>query len=137
MFKKLSFLVFFILISCKQEVKKADIDLLNGYWEIAKVKLPNGKVKEYTINESIDFFEISEGKGFRKKVQPQFDGTFQSNDSQESIQLSDSNNRFYLKYKTNFGKWTEQIVTIQDSVLVLKNDSLTYYYKRFKPLKVN
>lgn len=135
--KRLFLLIFFALISCKSEVRESDMDLLNGYWEIEKVELSDGQKKEYAINEFVDYFEITNGKGFRKKVQPQFDGTFIANDSQETVSVLDSNNIFYLKYETDFGKWVEEIVKLQDSVLVLKNESLKYHYKRFIPISID
>ena len=68
------------MLSCKQKIKEADISNLNGYWEIEKVDLPDGDKKEYKVNETIDFFKIENKKGFRKKVMPQLDGTYLTND---------------------------------------------------------
>ena len=45
------FLVFGALVSCKQSIAEADLQNLNGYWEIEKVMLPDGEKKEYKINE--------------------------------------------------------------------------------------
>jgi hypothetical protein len=43
-------------------------------------------------------------------------------------------NSFYIEYTTKFGKWNEEIMTIEDSSLILKNkDNLEYTYKKFKP----
>ena len=50
------FLVFSLLVSCKQSITEADLQNLNGYWEIEKVMLPDGEKKEYKINETVDFF---------------------------------------------------------------------------------
>ena len=78
--KIILFLVFGLFLSCKQSISESDLQNLNGYWEIEKVELPDGDKKEYKVNETIDFFKIEANKGFRKKVMPQLDGTYLTND---------------------------------------------------------
>ena len=64
--KKIISIVFLILISaCHQKVTSNDIANLNGYWEIEKVIFSNGSKKEYTYNESYDYFQIKDKSGFR------------------------------------------------------------------------
>ena len=75
------------LISCTSKPKKEDIVKLNGYWEIEKVVFSNGSKKEYTYNESYDYFQIKENSGFRKKVMPQLDGRFLVNNQLEKIKI--------------------------------------------------
>ncbi|HEY1194689.1 MAG TPA: hypothetical protein VGE71_10980, partial [Flavobacterium sp.] len=47
-----------LFVSCKQEIKPADIAKLNGYWEIEKVVFEKGEQKDYKMNETFDFFQI-------------------------------------------------------------------------------
>lgn len=123
-----------MLISCHSNVSKENIKYLNGYWEIQKVDLPNGENKDYKVNETIDYFEVKDDKGFRQKVMPQFDGRFRTNDIKEQIEIVEKENAFFIEYKTKYGKWKEEILTLEDSTLVLKNkDNLEYTYKKFKP----
>ena len=129
-----------LLISCHSNVKKEDIAKINGYWEIKQVKFSTGKTKDYKINETIDYFELRQAQvdnklvGFRQKVMPQFDGKFQTNGIKENIKVIQKDNSFYIEYTTKFGKWNEEIMTIEDSTLILKNkDNLEYTYKKFKP----
>ena len=133
--KKIGLLLFaLLLISCHSNVKKEDITKLNGYWEIKQVKLSTGKIKDYKINETIDYFELKDNQGFRQKVMPQFDGKFKTNNINESIKILEKDNSFFIEYTTSYAKWKEEIITIEDSTLVLKNkDNLEYTYKRFKP----
>lgn len=127
----------FFFTSCQQSVNKEDLVKINGYWEIQKVTFPDGNEKEYTINETIDFFEWKNEKGFRKKLKPQFDGTFLANDEQEQIQIKDSAEVTYIYYSTKFDKWKEEVNTVSDSILILKNeDNITYHYKRFTPFSI-
>ena len=133
--KKIGVLLFaLLLISCHSNVKKEDINKLNGYWEIKQVKFSTGKTKDYKINETIDYFELKDNQGFRQKVMPQFDGKFQTNNIKENIKVVEKDNSFFIEYNTKFGKWNEEIITIEDSTLVLKNkENLEYTYKKFKP----
>ena len=126
-----------LLVSCHSNVKKEDIKKLNGYWEIKQVKFSTGKSKDYKVNETIDYIELKSNKGFRQKVMPQFDGKFQTNGIKENIKVVENDNSFFLEYNTKYGKWKEEIITIQDSILVLKNkENLEYTYKKFKPFSL-
>jgi hypothetical protein len=133
--KKISLLSFvLLLISCHTSVKKEDVNKLNGYWEIKQVTLADGNTKDYKINETIDYFELKENNGFRQKVMPQFDGKFKTNGFKELIKIIEKDNAFFIEYNTKYGKWKEEIISIEDSTLVLKNkDNLKYTYKKFKP----
>ena len=133
--KKIGLLIFvFALISCHSNEKKEDLAMLNGYWEIKQVTLPDGKTKDYKVNETIDYFELKDNQGFRQKVMPQFDGKFKTNDIKETIKIIKKDNAFFIEYETKYGNWKEEIITIEDSTLVLKNKSnLEYTYKKFKP----
>jgi hypothetical protein len=143
--KKLSFLtlIFIVFISCKQTITDKDINKINGYWEIEKVKMPDGDDKDYKINPTIDFFELRQAQpdkqmiGFRQKVMPQFDGTYLTNNLKENITISEEDGDFYINYQTKFGKWKEEIIEIKDSTLVLKNkENLEYHYKKPIPFSV-
>lgn len=132
------FLLFSVaLISCQEKVSPDSISKINGYWEIQKVQLPDGQEKEYNINETVDYIEWNGKTGFRKKVKPQFDGKYLTNDELESIQIKDSSSVFQIHYKTNFAQWSEDILVLTDSILVIKNkQNLEYHYKRFKPITI-
>ena len=127
-------LFFFTLISCHSEVKKEDLKKLNGYWEIKEVTLADGETKDYKVNETIDYFSLKNDLGFRQKVMPQFDGRFKTNDIKETIKIVENKNVFYIEYNTQYGKWKEEIIILEDSLLVLKSkENLEYTYKRFSP----
>lgn len=131
------FLLGILLVSCKQTITDQDIAKINGYWEIQKVELPKGGKKEYKVNETIDFFQIKDNKGFRQKVMPQLDGTYLTNGIKETVSISNKDDNYYINYSTNYGKWKEEIVEIKDSILVLKNEAnLEYHYKRQVPFSL-
>lgn len=119
------------VLSCKQKITETDISNLNGYWEIEKVELPDGDKKEYKVNETIDFFKIEANKGFRKKVMPQLDGTYLTNDIQEDIFITVKDGDATIQYKTTYASWKEEIIELTKDKLVIKNQQdLEYHYKR-------
>lgn len=126
-----------LFISCKQSITNTDIVKINGYWEINSVNLPDGNKKDYKVNETVDYFNVKDNKGFRQKVMPQLDGTYLTNNIKENISISLEDGEYYVNYVTNYGKWREKIVEIKDSSLVLKNEAnLEYHYKRQIPFSI-
>ncbi|NHM06267.1 lipocalin family protein [Flavobacterium sp. CYK-4] len=130
--KVLSFLlVLLVFSSCQKQISASDLSKINGYWEIEKVVFDDGNEKQYTINEVYDFFEVKDNKGFRKKVMPQLDGTFLVNDTYETIVIENRNGSYFINCSTDFAKWKEEIIKLNDKELVLRNPSKKeYHYKR-------
>jgi hypothetical protein len=135
-FKILIVSLFFV--SCQQKIKTEDLAQINGYWEIEKVIFEDGKEKDYTINESYDYFEIGKNNtGFRKKVMPQLDGSFIVNETQESLKVRFENSKVFLDYKTSYAKWSEELIAISDDKMVFENDEKKqYHYKKTTPINV-
>lgn len=126
-----------LMISCKQDIKPADIAKLNGYWEIAKVVFDKGEEKEYKMNESFDFFKMKDNQGIRKKVMPQLDGTFLTSDSFEKVSVRFTGEKVYLDYKTDYAKWSEELISISDQEMVVKNqENKEYHYKKAGPINL-
>lgn len=134
----LAFLILiFSLISCSNKVSDDEISKLNGYWEIEEVILPDGTKKEYTINSTIDYFEIKGKEGIRKKVMPQIDGTYKVNGLSEVITIADENKATYIKYKTDYASWKEEIIALDEDELVVKNEQgIEYHYIKPEPFTV-
>ncbi|RAV30451.1 lipocalin family protein [Sinomicrobium soli] len=109
---------------------------LNGYWEIEKVEFPDGAVREYDINTTIDYMEITaDSTGFRKKMQPRIDGGYYTSDDREDFSVTRENDRLFLRYHTPLSTWKEEVISITEDRLILRNaDNLNYLYKRYEPL---
>jgi hypothetical protein len=123
-----------VFISCHGKITPDRLPKINGYWEIEKVDMPDGGEKEYTVNPTIDYFEIKADSGFRKKVMPQFDGTYRGNDIKEGIKVVYKDDKTYLDYTTNYAKWKEELITLDDDELVVKNQhGIIYHYKKPQP----
>ena len=130
----LLFIAFISVTACKEKVKPEDISKINGYWEIETVTTPDGNEREYKISETIDYFEIKNDSGFRKKVMPQFDGKYLVNDKSEKIKIVREEDKIYLNYATEYSTWKEEILKVSDEKLVLKNASeIEYQYKKPTP----
>ncbi len=135
--KKLALLLILIIFSCTED-KSHFTENIDGYWEIKHVKLNNGYEKEYTVNETIDYIEItSDTSGFRKKMKPQFDGTFKTSNNSENFTFKIENNSFNLHYKTPYYSWKETILEIsKDEMKVINQSKDVYLYKRYTPINV-
>lgn len=125
-------------VACQQKITPSDISKINGYWEIEKVVFDQGKDKDYGMNESYDYIQIDKNnKGFRKKVMPQLDGTFLVNDTYENITVRFEDDKVFLDYKTPYAKWSEELITISDDELVLRNaEKKEYHYKKAGPVNI-
>ena len=131
------YILVLLLISCKQSNTVESISVINGYWEIEKVILPDGTEKQYGFNQTIDFFEIQDSIGIRKKLQPKLDGTFIASKDSETFSIKASNDSLYLFYKNYLSSRKETIVSLNQNQMILKNESQNlYFYKRFIKLKL-
>lgn len=130
-------LVFFCLIGCTNKVTTEQITLLNGYWEIAEVTFADGKKKEYLVNTSIDYIELNKMKGFKKKVSPKIDGSYDTSNDAEKFIILKKNDEYLFSYKNNLSQWQEVIQYINEDTFSIKNEAnITYTYKRFVPLNI-
>ncbi len=129
--------LFLLVTGCKKEVAKKDIHLLGGYWEIVQVTFPDGKKKEYKVNTSIDYFVLDRDTGFRKKVQPKLDGTFDTSDDAEPFSITETKKGFSIHYKNELSEWVEEIVELNENSFSVKNEEgIIYQYRRFEPINV-
>jgi hypothetical protein len=127
----------FLFFGCQQKIKPSDIANINGYWEIEKVVSNEEKDKKYSYNETFDYFEIKNNKGFRKKVMPQLDGSFLVNDAYENVEVTFKDEKVYLNYTTSFSKWSEELKAIStDEMIVVNSEKKEYHYKKTAPINL-
>lgn len=136
--KLIIFLFISVVLSCSKN-PKSYIEHLQGYWEIDEVILPDGSKRDYNYNETIDYFNITDSlTGFRKKLKPNFDGSFSTSDDEESITLVIENDSLNIYYKTPFSQWKETVLKATETQLIIQNrDQFQYVYKRYEPLDLN
>jgi hypothetical protein len=123
----------FIFNSCRRQDPSNQKDKLGGYWGIESVSSPDGDKIDFSINAVVDFIEVSEEKGMRTKVAPQFDGSFINNGTVEKFNLMIEEDSLRLYYTTPFDSWKETVLLATDSVLkIINRDSKVYTYKKFR-----
>jgi hypothetical protein len=126
-----------VVLSCQHKVTAIDIAKINGYWEIEKVVFPDGKQKDYAINETFDYFNVKNNIGYRKKVRPQLDGTFLVNNDSENVLIKEEKDKYFIEYSTNFNKWKEELSFVSEEKLVLINANKNeYHYKRATAINI-
>lgn len=126
------------IISCNNQDPEEQIHYLEGYWEIEKVEFSRDSIRTYTFNETVDFLDLEDGKGFRKKVRPQLDGSYQVTNDAEQMEVKVEDNSLYLIYTTPYDTWKEKVLKAEEDHLQIENERGTiYHYKRFKPLLNN
>ena len=129
-------LIMFVTVSCTGRVSIEDLNHLNGYWEIEEVQLPNGNKKDYPMNTVVDFIQLKNLEGFRKKMVPRFDGTFETSDDAEPFSIIEKSGVFYMRYQNPLSEWEETLLSLSEDGFSVKNpEGIIYHFKRFEPLK--
>lgn len=134
----LHFTALLLFFGCATQVSQEDLNNLNGYWEIEQVTFPGGETKDFTVNPSVDYIELNDLMGFRKKMQPKFDGSFTTSDDAEPFEIKTVQDGFEFHYENEMSKWVETIQSVsKDHFSVVNEDNITYTYKRFRPIDID
>lgn len=125
----------FFLSSCSRNPAMS-ISHIDGYWEIESVTLSNGSKRDYNINQTIDYISINDSLiGFRKKLKPLFDGSFETSNDVERLHLKIENDSLNVYYETPYSTWKETILLASKQQLkVVNQNNDVYLYKRFTPI---
>lgn len=126
--------IVFLIVSCDTSSPQEKIDKLNGYWEIKLAELPEGVKKEFRFSEIVDYIQVEEKEGFRKKVRPQLGGTFITSEDRENFTVKVENDSINLYYTTPYNSWKETLLSSEeDEIKILNPRGIIYTYKRFTP----
>ncbi len=127
-----------LFISCSSKINQEQLHLLNGYWGIKEVTFKDGTKKEYSVNTTVDYISLDSLTGFRKKMNPKFNGTFETSNDAEPIMIRISNDTIFMTYTTEFNTWEEVLLSLSEKKFSVKNDQgITYTYERFEPININ
>ena len=121
-------------ISCGENDPSNLIPFITGYWEIKSVEMPDGTLKEFTVNTSVDYITVQGDSGVRKKLMPRLDGSYREFPSSEKFKLVHQNDSLFMFYETPFASWKETVISADEEELAVKNANGIYVYKRFKNL---
>ena len=124
-------ILFFFIISCDKQI---NLDLINGYWEIVSVSKNNEFIKEYPFSNAVDFFVIdSLNNGYKKKIKPKINGSFEITLHEIPISIKKNNNSYVIKYYSVGNQYVETINKLDQNILVIKNsEGIIFSYKRFE-----
>lgn len=136
--KQFIILSLLLCFSCGSKIKKDEISHLNGYWEIKEVIFKDGTKKEYSVNTTIDFIKLDSLIGYRKKVNPKFNGTYETSNDAEPLTIRISNDSIFMSYNKDSNTWEELILSLSNKNFSVINDQgITYKYERFEPININ
>ncbi|MGB6268250.1 MAG: lipocalin family protein [Olleya sp.] len=134
--KKLYLLLLILITSCSKNPEDYK-QHLTGYWEIKEVTLTDGSKKEYTYNNTIDYIEIADTTGFRKKMKPNIEGTYQTSKDLERFTIKIENDSLNIYYKTPFANWKETVLLASKNQLQIINQNKDLYlYQRYTPITI-
>jgi hypothetical protein len=123
---------------CNEPISKDDLHYLNGYWQIVNVEFENGANKEYSLGNTVDFFYLKDNKGYRKKVQPNIVGGFETSNNVVNFKIKKANNDIRLWYENGLSNWSVRLVELKkDSFTIINEERTKYIYKRYKPIILN
>ena len=124
-------ILFFFTLSCNKQI---NLDLINGYWEIVSVSKNNEFIKEYPFSNAVDFFIIdSLNNGYRKKIKPKINGSFEITLHEIPISITNNNNSYEINYYSAGNQYIETINKLDQNRLVIKNsEGIIFSYKRFE-----
>jgi hypothetical protein len=132
----LTLVILLFLNSCQKPSPSANIENLEGYWEISKASLPDGTEKEFSINTTIDYITLTDSTGTRQKLRPKLDGTYSVTGTVENFVLSVRNDTLLMQYHTPFDSWEEQVLSATAAELIVRNpQGIVYTYKKFSTFK--
>ena len=138
--KTLVLLLFTVSIFSCSNNPETFIPHLNGYWEIDEVTLHDGTKRKYRFNDTIDYIEVSDSlTGFRKKLKPNFSGTYQTSKSIETFSLKIENDSLNIYYTTPYANWKETVLSANETQLIIVNNTNkdVYIYKHYEPLEID
>ncbi|MBW1294526.1 hypothetical protein [Aquimarina litoralis] len=137
MFKNSLYLFILVFVSCAKQDPEETISFISGYWEIEKVITVEGIEKQYNFNQTIDFFEVTDKKGIRKKLQPQLSGNFISTKDSEFFTISIENDSIWMYYKTPLSTWKEALILAKENQMIIQNESGNrYFYKSYTKIEL-
>ena len=131
--KKLIVLLALVIASCQPNDPKEQLKNLDGYWEIDRVEIEKDSVIKYGMSPYIDYIEMKDNTGFRKKLKPELNGAFRTTENEEKISAKIKDRKLILEYSTPYASWQEEVLEANDkNLVVINSDGKTYYYKRFE-----
>ena len=120
-----------LFTGCNNKIKSSELDLLNGYWSIEYITYKNETFYPKGVTKLLDFYEVNDREGIRKKTQPQLNNKFLVTKDLNNFNIKFINKNYYLSFQTVWDQWEEKIIKLNQNKLVLEHQEKRYHYKRF------
>ena len=120
-----------LCFSCKNKITLGELDLLNGYWSIDYITHKNETFYPKGTTKLLDFYEVNDRDGIRKKTQPQMNNKFLVTKDLNNFKIKFINKNYYLSFQTVWDQWEEKVIKLNQNKLVLEHQEKIYHYKRF------
>lgn len=136
--KQLLFVTIFFILGCQSDPEQK-LKHLEGYWEIVQVEQNDRTIKSFKINPDIDYFKVYNNQsGFRKKLKPRFDGSFETSRDTLKFDIEILDNKLYLTYRNDILTLKEQVIEASSNKLIINNlAGFIYTYKPYVSLELN
>ena len=131
MFRSFILSLLILCFGCNNKITPSDLDLLNGYWSIDYITHKNETFYPKGAAKLLDFYEVNDQEGVRKKAQPQLYNKFLGTDDLNNFRIIFKAEKYYLSFRTVWDQWQEEIVELSENKLVLEHQEKRYHYKRF------
>jgi hypothetical protein len=79
----------------------------------------------------LDYYELKEKNGVRKKVQLQLGNKFLVTEDLNNFKITFRCMNYYLNFQTAWDQWQEKIIKLNENKLILEHKEKRYHYKRF------
>lgn len=120
-----------LFISCSSDSDKK-LELLDGYWNIDTVTLPDGSEKEFPFSNHMDHFEVEGLNGVKHRVSPTYDGGFVNYGSPVYFKWQENEDELILIFKEGDNSYQQSVEEVTTTDLELKHENGTIYsYKRY------
>tara|TARA_B100000575_G_scaffold173133_1_gene138680 strand:+ start:325 stop:732 length:408 start_codon:yes stop_codon:yes gene_type:complete len=120
-----------LCFSCKNTITSSELDLLNGYWSIDYITHKNETFYPKGATKLLDFYEVNDREGIRKKIQPQLNNKFLVTKDLNNFKIKFFKKNYYLSFQTIWDQWEEKVIKLNQNKLVLEHQEKRYHYKRF------
>ena len=120
-----------LCLGCNNKITSSELDLLNGYWSIEYITHKNETFYPKGVTKLLDFYEVNDREGIRKKTQPQLNNKFLVTKDLNNFNIKFINKNYYLSFQTVWDQWEEKIIKLNQNKLVLEHQEKRYHYKRF------
>ncbi len=120
-------------ISCENDPLEK-IKLLEGYWNIETVEMPDGSEKAFPFSNHMDYFEIKENTGMKYRVSPRYDGTFVNYGSPVPFKWKEKDGELLLKFADSSSAYQQILKSVSKKELILLHENGTLYtYTSYNP----